>query len=148
MAKNTNKRVAIKHVRDRAKAAYKKLPCCFICSTIEDLELHHTHGMQNLWDKWIKDNKYIADTDEQVLELRDSFIAQHHTEIYIDVFTLCVVHHRKLHTVYGKSPLLSTADKQKLWVHKQKEKFENPNKEQLTDTKKPSVWTKHLLVKP
>jgi hypothetical protein len=145
MAKNTNKRIAIKHVRDRAKAAYTKKACCYICGTDEDLELHHTHGLQNLWDKWLKDNKYIADTDAQVLELRDSFIAQHHNEIYIDVFTLCVNHHRRLHAVYGKSPPLITAKKQSGWIEIQKNKFENPDKEQSLDTKKVSIWAKHLL---
>lgn len=145
MAKNTNNRVSIKWVRDKAKSAYDKMPTCYICGTTEDLELHHTHGMQNMWDAWIKKNNYIADTDEQVLELRDSFIAEHHTQIYIDVFTLCLPHHRKLHGVYGKSPPLHTAAKQSSWVEKQKEKFENPNKEQLPDTNKVSIWAKHLL---
>lgn len=144
MAANNN-RISIKWVRDKAKSAYIKMPICYICGSIEDLELHHTHGMQNMWDAWIKKNKYVADTDEQVLELRDSFIAEHHSQIYIDVFTLCLVHHRKLHTVYGKSPPLHTSSKQSVWVEKQKEKFENPNKEQQADTKKISVWTKHLL---
>jgi len=143
MAVNNNKRIAIKHVRDKAKSAYIKMPTCYICGSTEDLELHHTHGMQNLWDAWIKKNKYVADTDEQVLALRDAFIAEHHTQIYIDVFTLCVSHHRKLHNVYGKSPLLPTASKQSGWIEAQKEKLQNPNK--LPDTNKVSIWAKHLL---
>jgi hypothetical protein len=143
MAVNTNKRIAIKWVRDGAKSAYVKESECYICATSEDLELHHCHGMQNLWDKWIKDNKYIADTDDQVKELREQFINEHHTQLYIDVFTLCSLHHRKLHAVYGKSPPLSTAKKQVGWVNTQKEKFLNPEKKS-SDTIKESVWTKHL----
>jgi len=32
MSVNTNKRIAVKHVRDRAKSAYEKKDECFICS--------------------------------------------------------------------------------------------------------------------
>lgn len=141
MASNTLKRIPIKYIRDRAKAAYDKLPTCYICGTIEDLELHHCNGMQNLLDAWIKKT---GNTEEDVLEWRDQFIAEHHSQIYVEVFTLCLPHHRKLHSVYGKSPPLSTAKKQINWIELQKEKFENPDKP--TDTgKKPSVWAKHLL---
>lgn len=142
MAKNTTKRIPIKWVRDKAKSAYIKMPECYICATKEDLELHHTNGMQNMWDAWVAKNNYIVETDEHVVELREQFIAEHHTQIYIDVFTLCAQHHLKLHAVYGKSPPLVTAKKQVLWINKQKEKF--LNKPTDTGTQKPSIWSKHL----
>lgn len=142
MASNTLKRIPVKYIRDAAKSAYIKMPVCYICGTSEELELHHTHGVTNLMEAWMKKT---GNTEETVLEWRDSFIAEHHTQIYIDVFTLCLPHHRKLHGVYGKSPPLHTAAKQSGWIEKQKEKFENPNKEQLPDTNKVSIWAKHLL---
>ena len=40
MASNTNNRIAIKWIRDKAKSAYIKMPCCHICAATEDLELH------------------------------------------------------------------------------------------------------------
>lgn len=125
MAANTNKRIPVKWIRDGAKAAYDKQDHCFICGRREELELHHTHGMTNLLEKWAKDNGVSLSTDEKVLAIREEFIELHHKEIYEDVFTLCVGHHEKLHSVFGKSPPLSTATKQTRWVHIQKEKHEN-----------------------
>lgn len=123
MAKNTgNNRIAIKWVRDRAKSAYVKMPHCFICETTEDLELHHTHGMTNLFEKWCKEKGYLTDTDEQVIAIRDEFIDTHHHEIYEAVYTLCNKHHQALHRVYGKSPPLHTAKKQGHWIQVQKDK--------------------------
>lgn len=123
MAVNTKtKRIPVKWIRDGAKAAYDKKACCFICNITDELELHHTHGMTNLLEKWAKDNNVSLNTDDEVLEIRDEFIRLHHKEIYEDVFTLCVQHHRKLHQIFGKSPPLSTANKQVRWVHIQKDK--------------------------
>ena len=122
MATNTNKRVAIKWIRDKAKSAYEKMPSCHICDTNQDLELHHTHGLTNLFEKWAKQKNYSIDTDEDVLAIREEFIDTHHKEIYEDVFTLCSKHHMALHRVYGKSPPLHTASKQKHWIEAQKNK--------------------------
>lgn len=123
------KRLAIKWIRDGAKAAYKKEAECFICGNTEELELHHTNGLTNLLEKWAKKNKIDISTDEAVLEIRDRFIEEHHKELYEDVFTLCAPHHAKLHQVYGKSPPLSTASKQVRWVHIQKDKLNGITKE-------------------
>lgn len=125
MAANTgaSKRQPIKWIRDGAKAAYVKMPCCFVCASTEELELHHTHSLTNLLEKWAKEQGISIATDDDVLEIRDSFIAQHDKEIYGDVFTLCLKHHRMLHGIYGKAPLLSTAAKQSSWINKQRDKF-------------------------
>lgn len=125
MAANTGKknRDPIKWVRDAAKSAYVKQPYCYICGTADALELHHTHGLTNLFEKWLKENNINIESDEDVLEIRDDFINQHHGEIYTDVFTLCLKHHQLLHSIYGKSPELHTAQKQSVWVNKQKDKF-------------------------
>lgn len=125
----TKKRLAVKWIRDGAKAAYKKQGECFICGNTEELELHHVHGMTNLLETWAKRNKIDISTDEAVLEIRDRFIAEHHKEIYEDVFTLCASHHDRLHSVYGKSPLLSTAPKQVRWIQTQKDKLNGITKE-------------------
>lgn len=134
MAANTNKRIPIKWIRDGAKAAYNKKDCCYICDSREELELHHTHGLTNLLMKWAKDNGIALDTDERVLEIRDRFIEEHHREIYDEVFTLCAKHHKNLHLIFTKSPPLSTAQKQTLWVLKQKDKH-NGNYESTEPSK-------------
>lgn len=123
MAVNTNKRVAVKHVRDRAKSAYEKQSECHICGSVEDLELHHTNSLSLLLEKWAKENGHDISTDDAVIAVRDEFIEEHRSEIYEEVFTLCNKHHVKLHGIFGKAPPLSTAGKQNRWIEKQKAKF-------------------------
>jgi hypothetical protein len=125
MAKNTNNRISIKWVRDKAKAAYQKKSNCYICDTTEDLELHHLHSLTILLNTWAARKKYDLSTDEAVLAHRDEFIAEHKVEIYDLVYTLCNKHHVMLHGVYGKAPPPDSADKQKRWIEKQKAKFQD-----------------------
>lgn len=119
---NTNKRLAIKHVRDRAKSAYEKQDVCHICGSSEELELHHTHSLSVLFDNWARKKGYDISTDSGVIDVRDEFIDSHHSEIYVEVFTLCNKHHVALHRIFGKAPPLSTAEKQSRWIEKQKAK--------------------------
>lgn len=123
MAKNTeNKRIAVKHVRDKAKAAYDKKGCCYICGTEEDLELHHFHSITILLETWAKNKKYDISTDEGILSVRDEFIASHHTELYDLVRTLCNKHHVTLHKIFGKAPAPGSEDRQSRWVDIQRDK--------------------------
>lgn len=125
MAKNTdNKRIAVKHVRDKAKAAYEKKDHCCICGTSQDLELHHTHSITILLNNWAHLKGYDISTDAGILAVRDEFIEAHRKELYDDVFTLCNPHHVKLHSIYGKAPSASSAPKQAVWIARQKAKLE------------------------
>jgi len=125
MAKNTNNnRIAVKWVRDKAKAAYQKDTSCHVCGSEEDLELHHLHSITILLETWAERKGYDITTDDGILAVRDEFIEQHHTEIYDMVYTLCNKHHLALHSVYGKAPLPSSVDKQKRWLDIQKAKAE------------------------
>jgi hypothetical protein len=122
MAANTNKRIPVKWVRDRAKAAYDKKDCCYICNTSQELELHHTHSITLLLNAWAERKSYDISTDEGILAVRDEFISDYRKEIYDDVYTLCNKHHVKLHGVYGKAPSLASAPKQNNWIEIQKSK--------------------------
>ncbi len=122
MSTNTNKRIAVKHIRDGAKAAYDKQKECFICGSEENLELHHVTSLTLLLENWAKTNNIDISTDAAVLAIRDRFIDEHRTELYDEVFTLCLKHHQKLHSIFGKAPLLHTSSKQVNWVSKQKAK--------------------------
>ena len=122
MAANTNKRIPVKWVRDRAKAAYDKKDHCYICNTSEELELHHTHSITLLLNAWAERKSYDISTDEGILAVRDEFISDYRKEIYDDVYTLCNKHHVKLHGVYGKAPSLASAPKQNNWIEIQKSK--------------------------
>lgn len=123
MAKNTNKRIPVKWIRDRAKRAYEKDTKCFICSASIDLELHHTHSITLLLERWCSVNNIQLDTDDQVLEHRDDFILAHQSEIYEQVYTLCNQHHVRLHQVFGKAPGLTTAARQQRWIELQRDKY-------------------------
>ena len=132
MAKNTNKRIPVKWIRDGAKSAYEKQDTCFICGSEVDLELHHTHSITLLLERWTEERGIALETDEDVLEIRDQFIDEHHEEIYKAVYTLCNHHHVKLHSVYGKAPPLSTAKLQGEWIEKQKLKGTGGGSEKIT----------------
>lgn len=134
-----NKRVATKHIRDGIKSNYCKDSECAICGTEKDLELHHYTTVSLLLQKYAGERGIALDTDEEVLAMRDEFYEVHWKELVDDTVTLCSTHHKLLHKIYGKAPLLHTASKQPLWVLKQKEKFlESPKS---TTKKKKSRWT-------
>ena len=125
MAANTsNKRIPVKWVRDRAKAAYEKQGECYICGTTEDLELHHFNSVTLLLERWATVKKYDISTDEGILAVRDEFITDHQDELYNKVRTLCNKHHVALHGVYGKAPPIGSVARQERWVDMQKAKFE------------------------
>jgi len=125
MAKNTNKRIPVKWVRDRAKAAYEKQDHCCICDTQADLELHHLHSVTILLERWAERKGYDISTDDGILAVRDEFIAEHHDELYEQVYTLCNPHHVALHGVYGKAPKPGSEPKQARWIGIQREKHLN-----------------------
>ena len=116
------KRDLVKYVRDKAKAKYQKGTECFICGSEENLDFHHFYGLTELLDIWLAKNKIIISTAEDIMDVRDTFIEEHMTELYDEAVTLCHTHHLKLHSIYGKRPKLVTALKQKRWVGKQRDK--------------------------
>ena len=122
MAKNTNKRIPVKWVRDRAKAAYEKKSECYICGTGADLELHHLHSITVLLETWAERKGYDISTDEGILAVRDEFIEEHKVELYDKVYTLCNRHHVALHGVYGKTPQPGSEPKQARWIEIQRNK--------------------------
>jgi hypothetical protein len=122
MAANTNKRIPVKWVRDRAKAAYEKKDVCFICGGNTDLELHHLHSVTILLDKWARARGYDISTDEGIVAVRDEFISEHRVELYDQVYTLCNRHHVALHGVYGKAPRPGSEPKQAHWIESQRAK--------------------------
>jgi len=118
------KRDEIKYIRDLVKSEYQKGTECYICGSTEELQLHHFYSVTQLWEKWKRENKIgtISSVDE-IFKLRGDFKEYAHKEIYEDVVTLCKFHHMDhLHRLFGKSPSLSTAEKQRRWVERQREK--------------------------
>lgn len=139
MAANTNKRVPVKWIRDKAKAAYEKDSSCYVCGSPTELELHHLHSVHVLLEMWAKTNNYDLSSDEAIIALRDQFIAEHRVQLYELVYTLCNAHHKMLHGVYGKSPPESSVEKQKVWLEIQKSKCNG------TYVRPPSLFDKFLV---
>jgi hypothetical protein len=123
MAANTNKRIAVKWIRDRAKSAYEKQDHCYICNTQAELELHHTHSITTLVNTWAAKMSYDISTDDGILAVRDEFIDTHRSELYDQVYTLCNRHHIQLHGVYGKTPMTGSETKQVRWIELQRDKI-------------------------
>lgn len=121
MAKNldSTKRVPVKWIRDCAKSAYQKDTTCYVCGVSADLELHHLQSISLLFGRWVVKNGLQA---ADILDIREEFIDQHRTEIYEEVFTLCNLHHVKLHSTFGQAPPLESSARQLKWLNKQKDK--------------------------
>lgn len=117
------KRDEIKYIRDLSKSAYTKDTECRICGSTENLQFHHYYSMTALWNKFKLKTKITIKSVQDILDYREQFKAAHHREIYEETVTLCKYHHmERLHKIYGKSPSLATAEKQKKWVEIQREK--------------------------
>jgi hypothetical protein len=120
------KRDEIKYIRDLSKSAYKKGTECYICGETENLQFHHFYSLTPLWEQFKRKARISINSLQDILDYREQFKSVHHKEIYDDVITLCKFHHmERLHKVYGKSPPLATAEKQRRWVEIQKEKHRN-----------------------
>jgi len=117
------KRDLVKYVRDKAKSKYKKDTHCYICGSTEKLDFHHFYGLTELLEWWMKENKITIETENEILELREHFIAENEDKVYTHAVTLCHSHHLRLHGIYGKRPKLVTAIKQQRWVEIQRDKY-------------------------
>ena len=119
----TLKRDLVKYVRDKAKSKYKNDTHCYICGSTENLDFHHFYGLTELLESWFKENDITVKTEDEILELREIFIKENEDKVYKQAVTLCHMHHRKLHNIYGKRPKLITAQKQQNWVEIQRKKY-------------------------
>ena len=117
------KRLEVKYVRDKAKSLYRKKDVCEACGATEELQLHHRYSIDELWTRFKRKRKIVKElTMEEVLTLREEFIAEHQMELYEHVLTLCkVCHNEKLHKMFGQTPSLATAQAQLKWLNKQRE---------------------------
>lgn len=116
------KRIPIKYVRDRAKSRYIKDSCCYICGATGQLDFHHLFTVDILFDNWLKANDIIINTADDIIAVRDDFINSHEYELFDYAVTLCKDHHKRLHTIYGQRPPLTTAPKQERWIERQRQK--------------------------
>ena len=118
----TLKRDLVKYVRDKANSQYKKGTECYISGSTENLDYHHFNALTEVLESWLKRKQIQVKEEDDILNLREQFIAEHRTELYDEAVTLCHEHHLRLHSIYGKRPKLVTAKKQIRWVGIQRDK--------------------------
>jgi hypothetical protein len=119
------KRIPIKYVRDRAKSRYVKDSKCYVCEAGGSLDFHHLKTVDVLFENWLKTEKIIIETVEDIIAVRDDFIDSHEFEMFDYARTLCRNCHKRLHAVYGQRPALITAEKQARWLDKQRAKHKD-----------------------
>ena len=118
------KRFPIKYIRDFIKKDYKIRDECYVCGSKESLELHHLYGLSELFNAWCVKNLIRVDNSvEQIKELRTIFAEEEKDKLSNkNLYTLCKIHHVRLHTVYGQRYANYLAPKIKNWLDIQKEK--------------------------
>ena len=121
------KRLPVKYIRDFIKKEYKLRDCCYICGSLEQLELHHIYSVSELFSVWCSANNVKnIDTLEQILDIRTRFAEDVSDKLSHDnLFTLCSEHHKRLHNLYGQTYPNYMAPKIKTWISIQKEKHGN-----------------------
>lgn len=107
---------AVKWVRNIAKSRYNKSKTCYICGTSKNLEVHHLYCVSTLFYDWVHRNNLIVDTDEDAVVVRYQFLEEHEKEMYWDVYTLCSMHHKQLHGIFGQKPPVETIQAQIDWI--------------------------------
>lgn len=118
------KRLPLKYIRDYIKKDYKLRDECYVCGATTKLELHHLYSVSELFNNWCIKYK-ISDitTEEQILELRVRFADECEDALsHKNLFTLCDMHHKRLHNLYGQRYSNHMVPKIKNWLEIQKEK--------------------------
>lgn len=115
---STLKRFPIKYIRDYIKKDYKLKDQCYICGSVEQLELHHLFSVSELFRKWCVENNILSiDSVEEISEYRVKFSKDYAQELSHDnLYTLCNKHHKLLHSIYGQTYLNHLTPKIKNWL--------------------------------
>ena len=119
------KRFPIKYVRDYIKKDYKVRDKCYICGSKDDLELHHLYSLSQLGEIWCKEhNLKQVESVELIKYLRVTFAKDNSKYLNNkNLYTLCRMHHSKLHTLYGQNYSNHLVPKVKKWLDIQKDKL-------------------------
>ena len=118
------KRFPIKYVRDFIKKDYKLRDECFICGSTEKLELHHLFSVSELFNNWCDKNKINVIEDVETINiLRVQFSQDCEVDLsHKNLYTLCSVHHKQLHNIYGQRYSNHLTSKIKNWLEIQRAK--------------------------
>ena len=90
-----------------------------MCGSTKNLELHHNFPLAYIVRGFIKENPKMSKE-----EVRSAILEKYYNEIAGEesVKTLCRLHHKSLHDVFGKTYNIKVAEKVKSYLKKQQEK--------------------------
>jgi len=114
------KRIPVKMIRDYIKKDYEKGSECYICKTLDNLELHHLYSVSDLFHTWCKQNNITVEQTQTVdgmNSIRVAFYKDNREPLAPEhCYTLCKAHHLRLHTIYGQTYPNTMAKKVKNWI--------------------------------
>jgi 5-methylcytosine-specific restriction endonuclease McrA len=118
------KRFPVRYIRDYIKKDYSLRDCCYICGSVEKLELHHLYSVSELFNTWCDKNGIKQITcEEEILDYRVRFAKDCEEKLSTNnLITLCSAHHKRLHNIYGQRYANVLAPKIRNWLEIQKEK--------------------------
>lgn len=120
------KRIPVKYIRDYIKKEYKLKDCCYICNSTKNLELHHLFSVSQLFNDWCLKNKIdnTSISDVQIMNnIRENFSKDEKERLSNEhLYTLCKVHHERLHNIYGQRYSNSMVPKILNWINIQRDK--------------------------
>lgn len=106
------------------KKHYKARECCFVCGSVDALELHHIYSVSQLFEDWCKAKRVREPkTVEEMKEIREQFCQDEEERLSnSNLYTLCKMHHQRLHSIYGQKYSNHISSKVIRWLEIQKEK--------------------------
>lgn len=121
------RREPIKYLRDFLKKDYQGQGCCYICGIDQNLDLHHMYGLSELFNSWREKNSFPeVTTVKQIEEYRVLFADAEKEKLSNKyLYTLCQIHHKKLHNLYGQRYPNYKVKKILRWLDIQKDKYRN-----------------------
>jgi len=118
------RRIPIKYIRDYIKKDYKPRDECYVCKCKDKLELHHMYSISQLFEVWCSANGISeVDSVDAIKDIRVKFYNDEFSKLSNEnLYTLCKVHHERLHNIYGQRYTNNMASKIIKWLELQREK--------------------------
>ena len=119
----SKEKLFVKFIRAKAKTSYHKHKKeeCFVCGKRSELELHHNIPLAEVVNGYLKSHNIKNPSND--LELREQILTECSYEIFGELITLCKMHHKAVHTLFGRTYNNKTSIKVKKYLERQKEKL-------------------------
>ena len=122
----SKEKLFVKYIRAKSKTTYHKSKKseCYVCGSVEKLEQHHIIPLSSIVHGYLKEHGIVNPSNDS--ELREEILKECTAEIFNEenLVTLCKVHHKNLHSLFGKTYPKQLAPKVSKFLTSQKEKME------------------------